>query len=208
MSFKYTCSLGPHCHSSYLLKCNSLKKESYPFDWIFTNYKIIKNIIEDNFNEFLNKMHYKSLNKYQACHTIYHDSMFWHHNPLLNEDHYEYFIRCVERFQNMIKSDESKLFLYLVKDVCEIDETTIENNMFELYETLNKYTTNFKLLVVIIHPHKSKHKYTLTNSNSNIDFLHVDVLSSSNGKEFINQLDNKYISIILNTKYKFDLKNM
>jgi len=27
-------------------------------------------------------------------------------------------------------------------------------------------------------------------------------------KQKIMQLDNKYISIILNTKYKFDLKNM
>ena len=207
MSIKYTCSLGPHCHSSYLLKCNNLKKASYPFDWIFTNDHIIKQIIDDNFQIFLDKEYYININNSKCGHKMYHDTMFWHHNPLVNKEHHNYFIRCVDRFRNMILSEEEKLFIYLVKDINEINELTFQNSMILLNETLKKHTTNFKLLAIVIYPNKEKNKYNFTSIN-NIDFLKVDTLSESNGIEFTNHIDNKYISVILQVKYSFELKEI
>ena len=43
--------------------------------------------------------------------------MFWHHNLLTNTDNYNYFVKCVARFKQMLLSNEEKLFIYLVKDV-------------------------------------------------------------------------------------------
>jgi hypothetical protein len=204
MSIKYTCSLGPHCHSSYLLKTNNLKKASYPFDWIFTNHNIINEILNNNFENFLDKNYYINLSGTQCGHKLYHDSMFWHHNPSQNMVHYNYYVRCVNRFKTMILSEQEKLFVYLVKDVNEINEQTFHNDMSLLNENLKLKTTNFKLLAIIIFPNKQKNNYTF-NSIDNIDFLNIDTLSVSDGRQFINNIDNKYISIILKVKYKFDL---
>jgi hypothetical protein len=207
MSIKYTCSLGPHCHSSYLLKSNNLKKASYPFDWIFTNHSIIQKIVDNNFIDFLNKEYYININNKKCGHKLYHDTMFWHHNPLLNNADYQYFNRCTSRFQNMLLSDEEKLFIYLVKDVKEIDENLFENNIQLLSNCLRKHTNNFRILAIVIYPNKEKNNYKFV-TIENVDFLYVDVLSSSNGIQFLNDKDNKYLSIILNVKYKFDLKEI
>jgi hypothetical protein len=205
MEIAYTCSLGPHCHSSYLLKQNNLKKASYPFDWIFTKYNTIQEIINDNFDEFLNKENYIEISPEKCGHKLYHDSMFWHHNPLTNNEHYNYFKRCVERFKDMLLSRKQKLFIYLVKDVKEIDENVFQNNIISLNETLKTKTKNFRLLAIVVYPNEEKNSYTF-NSVDNVDFLKINVLSTSNGVQFINEKDNAYINIILKVKYKYKLK--
>jgi hypothetical protein len=48
----YTCSLGSICHTSEILKQNNYKECSYPFDWIRTNYDIIVDCLENDFNIF------------------------------------------------------------------------------------------------------------------------------------------------------------
>ena len=99
----HVCSLGNYCHSSYLLKRLQLKVCSYPFDWIFTNIHMIKHIIEDNFTIFLNKSYYKSISHNRCSHLYYKESMFRHHNPLINMNDYNYFIRCINRFNSLLK---------------------------------------------------------------------------------------------------------
>ncbi len=207
MSIKYTCSLGPHCHSSYLLKSNGLKKASYPFDWVFTNHNIIKEILDDRFENFLNKEHYINIDFSKCGHKIYHNTMFWHHNPLTNIENYNYFVRGVSRFKDMLLNEQEKLFIYLVKDVKEINEPSFKNDMILLNETLKKHTVNFRLLSIVVFPNKEKQKYSF-DSIDNIDFLYIDTLSVSNGIQFVNPIDNKFISIILKTKYTFNLKEI
>ena len=106
----HVCSLGNYCHSAYLLKRLKLKVCSYPFDWIFTNVHIIKHIIEDNYNIFLDKSYYKSIDYNRCSHLYYKESMFRHHNPL-NINEYNYFIRCVNRFNELLKFPSHKLFI-------------------------------------------------------------------------------------------------
>jgi len=77
--------------------------------------------------------------------------------------------------------------------------------MISLNETLKIKTKNFRLLAIVVYPNKEKNKYTF-NSIDNIDFLNIDVLSSSNGVQFLEEKDNAYINIILNVKYKYKLK--
>jgi hypothetical protein len=160
MPIKYTCSLGPHCHSTNLLKLNNLKKASYPFDWIFTDHNTIKKIIDDNFEKFLNKEYYIDIEPYRCGHKIYSSTMFWHHNPLTNIDNYNYFLRCVSRFKDMLLSEEEKLFVYFVLDGKQINEFTFKNDMILLNETLKKHTSNYRLLSIVAFPNKEEHKYT------------------------------------------------
>ena len=68
MEFKYVCSLGTLCHSSYFLKQSNLKMASYPFDWIFSNIDMIIDCIENNFDKFLDKKYYKNHKNGRCAH--------------------------------------------------------------------------------------------------------------------------------------------
>ena len=129
-----TCSLGGLCHSSQILKKNNLKLCSYPFDWIFSNCDNIIHCIEDDFNIFLDKSYYINVSPSQCGHSKYHEVMFNHHNPLINIDHYNYYIRCVDRFKNLLQKQEHKLFIMIHVNMNNIDEN-IKNKMIEFNKT-------------------------------------------------------------------------
>jgi hypothetical protein len=59
-------SFGYRCQSAGLLQLLKVKEESYPFDWTVSNLNVIKDCIEDNFVNFLNKENYK----YYDLHTV------------------------------------------------------------------------------------------------------------------------------------------
>jgi hypothetical protein len=122
LEINYACSLGSLCHSSKILKRNKYKLCSYPFDWIFSNCDNIIECIEDNFNIFLDKSYYINLSELQCGHSKYHKWMFYHHNPLINTDHYNYFVRCVDRFKTLLQKPEHKLFIMIITNMNEIDE--------------------------------------------------------------------------------------
>ena len=92
ININYIIPLGSQCFSAYFLKTNNLKKLSYPFDWIFSSPKVIVNILEDNFNNFLNKDYYaiKDINSSKNKHLMYLPDlmMFNHRNPLKDEDYF------------------------------------------------------------------------------------------------------------------------
>ena len=56
-------SLGYRCSSAGILKYLNVKTESYPFDWLISRLPIIKDCLETNFKDFLNK------DNYQKCDT-------------------------------------------------------------------------------------------------------------------------------------------
>ena len=199
----YTCSLGSLCHSSQMLKRNNLKLCSYPFDWIFSNYDNIIHCIENNFNIFLDKSYYINLKKLQCGHSKYDKHMFNHHNPLINIDHYNYYVRCVDRFKNLLQKKEHKLFIMMFVNINNIDEN-IKNKIIDFNNKFSKYTSNYTLLV-IFHIKNKKQNHHIITYNNNIHFLELHTLSSSNGKEFSNNNDNIYLDNIIKSKYKFNI---
>ena len=90
MEIKYTCSFGPTCQSSQILKRNKLKLCSYPFDWIFSKYDNIIHCIENDFQIFLDKSYYIDISYKMCGHSYYHKDMFGHHNPLNIDSDYNY----------------------------------------------------------------------------------------------------------------------
>ena len=113
---KYVTSLGPRCHTASFLKRNRLKKESYPFDWIFSNTGMILHCLEDNFKTFLDKSYYTITDptSKKQQHSVYSEDpseiLFNHHNPLKEEDNI-YFNRCIARFKNVMVQPELKMFV-------------------------------------------------------------------------------------------------
>ena len=187
------CSLGTICHSSQLLKRNNLKKCSYPFDWIFSNCTMISHCLHDNFNIFLDKSYYIDL-KYKCGHSYYHESLFNHHNPFNHYD-YDYFTRCVERFKQLLKSREPKLFIIMYVNMNK-DE---RDEVIKFNRTLSQYTSNYRLFVINHQKNSARHHYF--DYIGNIDFLYLYTLSNSDGKEFENVEDNLYLDRIIQSKY-------
>ena len=206
LEINYTCSLGTKCQSSNILKRNKLKLCSYPFDWIFSNYDNIIDCIENDFNIFLDKSYYIDISKLKCGHSKYQKEMFNHHNPLNNIDDYNYFVRCVDRFRNLLQKQEHKLFITIFINMENIDEY-IKKNIIEFNNKFSKHTNNYTLLVIIHIPDKEQ-KHNIFKYNDNIDLLELHTLSVSDGMKFVNDNDNIYLDKIINSQYNFNLKNL
>ena len=203
MEIKYTCSLGTLCHSSQILKQNTLKKCSYPFDWIFSNPNMISHCLEDDFNIFLDKSYYITLSDKSCGHSYYNKDMFNHHSPLKNENDYNYYIRCVNRFRQLLQFKEHKLFIMIFVNLENVNEED-KNNIINFNNHFSKYTNNYTLLVIHHIKNKENNHHIFTHYD-NIDFLELHTLSSSDGINFTNNHDNNYLNSIINTTYKFNV---
>lgn len=215
----YTCSLGELCHATEILKRNNYKLSSYPFDWIFSSCDTILDCIKDNFKIFLNKSYYINLSETKCGHLKYHKYMFNHHNPLFNKGYYEYYVRCVDRFRNLLQKQEHKLFIIIFVNLDNLDNIdnlddlsdnykNIKNKVIqsiEFNDKFSKYTSNYTLLVIIHIKTKEKNNHLFT-YNDNIHFLEL-YTSPSNGLNFNNPGDDEYLDNILKSKYNFNIKN-
>ena len=205
MEIKYTCSLGNLCHASQILKNNNLKKSSYPFDWIFSNNNNIIHCIEDDFKKFLDKSYYVNISNKKCGHSYYNERMFNHHNPLNNENDYNYYVRCVNRFKNLLQCEEQKLFIMIFVNMDNFEEN-LKNNIINFNNKFSKYTKNYKLLV-ILHIKNKENNYHAFQHKDTIDFLELHTLSSSNGLHFTDKNDNDYLNNVINQTYIFNMKN-
>jgi len=206
MEISYTCSLGNECHTAQILKRNKLKLCSYPFDWIFSSCHNIIHCIEDDFAIFLNKSYYIQIldkDSDKKCgHSYYNKQLFNHHNPLKYENDYNYFIRCVDRFKNLLRSPELKLFCFLNRNLDNITSHNY-NDLIDFNNKFSKYTSNYILLVILNVKNKQQNYYNFKYVD-NIHFLELHTISESNGLDFINISDNVFLDNIIKSTYKFN----
>ena len=117
----HVCSLGFFCHTAEFIKRQGYRLESYPFDWICSDIDIVTNCIEDNFQTLLDKTKYvpiKGRESQRCCgHISYTLNCFNHIDPLNKEEDYDYLLRCVSRFRDMLKRTERKLFIILYDNI-------------------------------------------------------------------------------------------
>lgn len=200
---KNACSLGPLCQSSQILKDNKIKTCSYPFDWIFSDCDMILHCIKNDFNKFLDKGYYNAIAYNRCGHSYYHNTMFNHHNPLENENDYEYFRRCICRFKELLNCHEPKLFIMTFINMDHVQEE-LKNKLIEFNNNFAKYTKNYVLLVIFHIKHKKNNHHDIT-YHDNIHFLELHTISHSNGKCFHDNNDTTYLNNIINQKYKLSL---
>ena len=208
--FSFACSLGPQCHSTNILCRLNLKKESYPFDWIFSNLKNVEHAIKDDFKIFLDEKYYTNpdvLSKTQR-HSYYFEngaSMFNHHNPL-NKEHYDYFVRCVNRFNTLIFEKEYKLFIFTYINLEIPVFSSIQKKIQEFKNFFDSIVSNYKILVILHFVSDLQgHKFNIID---NIDFLLLSTKSKSNGCEFIDFSDNIYLDQVILSNYTFNIKKL
>ena len=147
-------SFGYRCSTSGILKRMGLKQESHPFDWLISRLSIIHECIDDNFTEFLNtnnyirkyaktyemfdrttgyicdehlmvNMHYQPPDKCDEPNAYQYFLAMNHHNITEPTD-YEYYQRCVTRFQSALKMEDTlKIYIHIMPAVSM--ETLNEN---------------------------------------------------------------------------------
>jgi hypothetical protein len=205
-SIEYVCSLGTLCHTANLLKRNKLKMVSYPFDWIFSNMNMIIHCLETNFSYFLDKTQYIHVNDKQCGHKFYRVNdkfIFNHHNPLIESD-YDYYVRCVDRFRELLKQSAHKLFVIMhINNKCKFDDGLL-SKIIDFNNKFKTHTCNYRLLYIYHRAcpdeKKSHHQFT---SYDNIDVLEYTSLTGSSGVSFKDDSDNKYLDDVINDKYEF-----
>lgn len=114
--YQHIVSLGNKCGTSMVLRRLRMRPKSYPFDYIPTNPELIKKYLEDDSNMF--PEYGKDRNN---------DYVWFGHWELEPEPEYENtketFNRRMKRFKDLLKSNESILFVYT-------SEADISNEMF------------------------------------------------------------------------------
>lgn len=220
MNIQHFISLGTLCHPARMLQRIHVKNVSYPFDWMFTDENVVIDILNDDFNKFMDKSYYGDVkNKFseRTCgHSLYHEDFFFHKNPR-NEDDYLYYQRCINRFKGMLCDPGEKLFIMMYSpgstkhptDVYklfneEYHTETILNNLRlrgeNLNNTLMKFTNNYKLLIVMNFGNNEKQSFQMVH-HGNIHYLTLNTLSESTGVTFKDNADNLYFSGIMCEHY-------
>ncbi|ABQ70344.1 hypothetical protein Swit_3999 [Rhizorhabdus wittichii RW1] len=126
-SYDSVLSIGAQCLTSTMLKAAGLKRYSAPFDWIFSNLRMVSDCIEDDFAVFLDRRHLKPVPVEQrhtadscfADHDHYRrryglNTMFNHYDPVSAEG-YAYLERCVARFRAALASGRPHLLLAIAE---------------------------------------------------------------------------------------------
>lgn len=225
--YKYICSLGTICHTGRLLQRLKLKNTSYPFDWVFSDEKIIKDCLEDDFNKFLDPSYYVDVaHPYhpQSCgHSLYHEDFFFHKDPRTDE-HYSYYQRCVNRFRTMCQSPDKKLFVVMfspeqTRHPLDLYEFSLDKSKDQIIEeikhrgriirdSLNKVTSNYKLVVIMNFGGNEIQTYEQFIEGP-VDFIELNTISPSQGVTFSGgwntnrHPDNYYLSGLLSELYTF-----
>ena len=203
IKINYIIPFGSQCFSAYYLKNNNLKITSYPFDWIFSNPLVIIDILNDNFSKFLNKDFYviKDVNSKINRHSIYLPDLilFNHRNPYNDKD-YIYYLRCIDRFYNVLQKNDNKLFLLTFLD--NVIKNEIEN-IFLLKDKISTLTKNF--YIISIFQEKKGFQTKEIYKYDNIIIIQIYTIDFSDGVIFLNNSDSEFYRNIINEFYEFDL---
>ena len=67
--------------------------------------------------------------------------MFNHHNPLTNENYYNYYVRCVNRFRQLHQYEGHKLFVMIVVNNDNFEEN-LKTDIIDFNNDDNIYLNN------------------------------------------------------------------
>lgn len=151
---KHIVSLGSFCLPSLILQDNGLRRYSLPFDWIFSTPQMVCDCLADDFETLLDRRYYCSISdprrddptrEAAAEHGLYRDKygitgLFAHRDPTRESDHL-YYVRCVNRFRQILRSADSKLFMIISRT-----HHDLPGQFPQLLETINREALNFDLL--------------------------------------------------------------
>lgn len=105
--------LGQNCNASWYLKATGNKQASYPLDWTYSTPAIICDMLEDDFQAFLDPAQLIP-HGMDAGHKRYHEWLFGHRNPASSKSDLEFFKRAVARWRETMRDQRPVVFLTIV----------------------------------------------------------------------------------------------
>jgi len=207
IDIRHASSLGNYCFSASVLREIGIRKTPMPFDWVFTTPKTTAAIIEDDFQKFLDKKYYVDIakkekeEKKQAGHSLYHENFFNHKDPRQAED-YDYYLMCVDNFQNFLNFKNTKLFFCSYKNLLQKMDRFLVSDIFKLNNILSKKTSNYYLLCHINYPFNKKINYNIFNLN-NIVFFEFYSLQYNDGLGYPNEKDEEAFYYVFNNLFNY-----
>ena len=177
-------SIGPYCSTCEILKNNNLRLHAYPFDYIFSSLEMIKHIIDNKFEIFLDKEYYiKGNHENSTKHLFYNEflntellylhhltfqypidynvsnSSLFNHHDLLNDTVHETFKRRCNRLLDLINNNSKIVFVYYNCYTATFDD---------LIDFSNNFSDNNNIFVLGIFQNNSEKKILFENSNCKI----------------------------------------
>jgi len=196
----YILSLGTFCLSSTILKNLGYKKYSLPFDWVFSSKKTIFDCLNDNFNSFLDKSQFYEGEPYDGndccSHKIYGKNFFNHRNPS-NKKHYDYYIRCIERWNEYIS--DPCFFLYIFKNNSDKFNINEMNNLSHLICSSNE--KKIILSIELKSGNSTRYDYESNYEYNNITYINIIFTYKSICTGI--SLDNLYENTLLHNIVKY-----
>lgn len=200
--------MGQNCCTAWYLKISDNKKASYAFDWVVTSPELIIDVLDDDFNRFLDKRQIIS-KTYRAGHKYYHDIMFGHRNPALSKEDHEYFKRCVNRWKMLMEAQKPVVFVTMVlnevnkrKDVLNGFNGQISaprnqtlESFSEVIPRLKQENPNVQFLFIEQYT-ESDFELEITHQTNEIMWIKSSVKGSNTGVQYLNELDNEIITTI------------
>ena len=103
-------SLGSHCYPAWLIERMGLRNAAYPFDWLFSDPRMILDCLRDRCSTLLNPIYHQKVDAHRSNHTLYgprfgHTSVFNHHD-ITHPDTAAHFSRAVGRMEEILSSSE------------------------------------------------------------------------------------------------------
>ena len=117
-------SLGSSCCPGLSLRTLSLKKETYPFDWVRNNAKIIYDLLLNGkekytkFNQgvsddfYVKDLHSHTNPVFNSSHINYYGQHFTHYTDITTDELINRFENYLDRFFDLLNSDKKVLFIH------------------------------------------------------------------------------------------------
>jgi len=177
-------SIGPYCSTTQILQQYNLRLQAYPFDYIFSSLEMIKHIIDNKFEIFLDKEYYiKGNHENSTKHLFYNeflntellylhhlkynypidykvsDTSLFNHHDLLDDTVHETFKRRCNRLLDLINNNKKIVFVYYNCYTATFDD---------LIDFSNNFSDNKNIFVLGIFQNNLEKKILFENSNCKI----------------------------------------
>jgi hypothetical protein len=141
-------SLGTQCNPGLSLRKLNFKKETYPFDWIRSNSKIIYDVLlngkdkyitfdseksDDYYTKHLDSKNFKN---FPNSHINYYGQYFTHYIDISTNELINKFNKYFERFFNLLNSNKKVLFIHSHEEY--LYHKNSRDNKLEFYNYLCK----------------------------------------------------------------------
>jgi hypothetical protein len=188
-----------------------MRYAAYPFDWTLSSPKMVMDCLRDDFQTFLDPVQHVTAEPGVSSNHLMYGTMVWGknfdgifnqhltfaHKDVTTANDYAYYQRCVERFRDLLRSPEPKLFILTAQDM-EYDPQEIH----ELRDMLRQRTNSSHILCISLF-NENESRYTFDQEDG-IKYLKLYTYSRSDGRGFANAQDNEYLQYLIHCLYEFE----